>query len=127
VHIQRLPVTGIVDRVEYAPGKFISAAKDKSSDDNERNSILVKTDDGFIIPVVQIAGYISRRIVCWVKEGTMGEVGSRFGLIRFGSRVDIYLPEGISPKVALGQRMIAGETIMADLKENSEAAEVKEI
>lgn len=127
VHIQRTPVAGIVDRVEYNPGKFINAAKEKSSDDNERNSILIKTDDGYIIPVVQIAGYISRRIVCWVKEGTMCEAGERFGLIRFGSRVDIYLPEGIASKVAIGQRMTAGETIIADLKENGETIEVKEV
>ncbi len=127
VHIQRTPIAGIIERVEYNKGKFTSAIKDKASDDNERNSILIKTDDGYIIPVVQIAGYVSRRIVCWVKEGKICETGERFGLIRFGSRVDIYLPEGIIPKVAVGQRMIAGETVIADLKASDETVLVKEI
>ena len=127
MHIQRTPVAGIIERVEYNSGKFISAAKEKASDDNERNSILIKTDDGYTIPVVQIAGYVARRIVCWVAEGKLCETGERFGLIRFGSRVDVYLPEGVSPRVAVGQRMIAGETIIADLKDSGEHLEVKEI
>lgn len=127
VHVQRIPVDGVVDRIEYNAGRFLSAAKEKASDDNERNSILIKTDEGFLIPVVQIAGYISRRIVCWIKEGQIYQAGERLGLIRFGSRVDIYLPEGISAKVAIGQRMIAGETIIANLNDHSESTEAKEI
>jgi len=127
VHIQRAPVAGVIDRIEYNPGKFISAAEEKASDDNERNSLLIKTDNGRLIPVVQIAGYISRRILCWVKEGKILAPGERFGLIRFGSRVDLYLPEGITPKVAVGQRMIGGETIIADFNNHNEPVEVKEV
>ncbi len=127
VHLQRVPISGAIDRVEYNKGKFINAVKDKASDDNERNSITIKTDDGFIIPVVQIAGYVSRRISCWVKEGKQVETGERYGIIRFGSRVDIYLPEGIMPKVAVGQRMVGGETIIADISTHGDALEAKEI
>jgi phosphatidylserine decarboxylase len=125
-HIQRTPVAGIIERVEYNKGKFVSAAKEKASDDNERNSILIKTDDGHSVAVVQIAGYVARRIVCWVKEGKNIAAGERFGLIRFGSRVDVYLPEGVMPRVAVGQRMIAGETVIANINEHSEPLTVKE-
>ncbi len=127
MHIQRTPIAGIIDRIEYNKGKFSSAMKEKASDDNERNSLIIKTEDGYVIPVVQIAGYVTRRILCWVKEGSKCETGERFGMIRFGSRVDIYLPEGVAPYVAIGQRMIAGETVIADLKVSSEPVEVKEI
>ncbi len=127
VHINRIPIAGVIDRIEYNPGKFISAAKEKASDDNERNSLLIKTDEGYVIPVVQIAGYVARRIVSWVKEGTICETGERFGLIRFGSRLDVYLPEGINAKVSLGQKMIAGETVIADLKESYDPVYTKEI
>ena len=127
MHIQRAPIAGIVDRVEYNPGKFLSAAEEKASDDNERNSILIKTSDDVLIPVVQIAGYISRRIVCWAGEGKKLDAGERYGMIRFGSRVDIYLPEGVAPQVGIGQKMIAGETVIADLNNDEEAIEVQEI
>jgi len=127
VHIQRLPVSGTIERIEYSKGKFLNATDDKASDDNERNSIIINTDDGFTIPVVQIAGYIGRRIACWTKEGKQEQAGERYGMIRFGSRVDIYLPAGIMPQVAVGQKMVAGETVIANLGEHNEATEAKEI
>jgi phosphatidylserine decarboxylase len=115
VHVNRSPVSGRVARVAYKAGKFLNADLDKASEDNERNSLIVETP-GARIGVVQIAGLVARRIVCWVRDGQPVGAGERFGLIRFGSRVDVYLPEGTRPLVSEGQTMIAGETIIADLK-----------
>jgi phosphatidylserine decarboxylase len=115
VHVNRVPVGGTVTRISYRPGKFLNADLDKASEDNERNSLVVKTADDREVAVVQIAGLIARRIVCWVKEGDQIAPGARFGLIRFGSRLDVYLPEGATTTVSVGQTAIGGETIIADL------------
>lgn len=115
VHVQRIPATGTVERVAYKPGKFLSADLDKASEDNERNSVLVRTHDGHELVVVQIAGLIARRIVCQVAEGEKVDVGQTYGLIRFGSRVDLYLPAGSKVLVREGQRTIGGETPLAEL------------
>lgn len=115
VHINRAPVAGTIERIAYHPGKFLNASLDKASVDNERNSLALVLADGRRIGVVQIAGLIARRIVCRVREGQRLRTGERFGLIRFGSRTDLFLPKGVSPLVAVGQRMIGGETVMADL------------
>jgi len=114
-HVNRSPVTGKIERIVYRPGAFVNADLDKASEDNERNSFLIATDRGRI-GVVQIAGLIARRIVCFVRQGASVGIGERIGLIRFGSRVDIYLPEGVRPLVAEGQTAIAGETVIADLR-----------
>jgi phosphatidylserine decarboxylase len=116
VHINRAPVDGTITAIRYRPGKFLNASLDKASDDNERNALRIDTADGTPIIVVQIAGLIARRICSWVGEGQPIRAGERFGMIRFGSRVDVYLPEGVSPLVAPGQRCIAGETVIADLR-----------
>ena len=115
VHVNRVPLPGKVRKVAYKPGKFLNAELDKASEDNERNSLIIDTDYG-AIGVTQIAGLIARRIVCWVEGGEDMPVGERFGLIRFGSRVDVYLPIDCEPSVVVGQTMIAGETILADLE-----------
>lgn len=115
VHINRSPVAGTIERIAYHPGKFLNASLDKASIDNERNSLCLVLADGRRIGVVQIAGLIARRIICRVREGQRLGTGERFGLIRFGSRTDLFLPKGVSPLVAVGQRMIGGETVMADL------------
>lgn len=115
VHINRAPVGGTVERIAYHPGKFLNASLDKASVDNERNSLCLLLADGRRVGVVQIAGLIARRIICRVREGQSLRTGERFGLIRFGSRTDLFLPKGVSPLVAVGQRMIGGETVMADL------------
>jgi phosphatidylserine decarboxylase len=114
VHVNRTPVSGQIERIAYRPGKFINAELDKASEDNERNGIVIRTSAGRI-GMVQIAGLIARRIVCFVREGQSVNAGDRVGLIRFGSRVDVYLPEGTRPLVAEGQTAIAGETVLADL------------
>lgn len=118
VHVNRSAVTGQIERVAYRPGKFINAELDKASEDNERNGIVIRTSAGRI-GMVQIAGLIARRIVCFVREGQNVSAGDRVGLIRFGSRVDVYLPEGTRPIVAEGQTAIAGETVLADLAPGS--------
>ncbi len=115
VHVNRSPADATVTRIAYHPGKFLHAAEDKASDDNERNGLALAMADGRTLGVVQIAGLIARRIVCEVKEGEMLAAGQRFGLIRFGSRTDLYLPEGAEPLVAEGQIMIGAETVIADL------------
>ena len=115
-HVNRAPVGGKIVRVAYRAGKFLNAELDKASDDNERNGLVID-HNGTNIGVVQIAGLVARRIVCFVKEGENLSVGERFGLIRFGSRLDVYFPAGTVPKVALGQTMIAGETVLADLNQ----------
>ncbi len=114
VHVNRTPVAGKVTRIAYRPGKFINAELDKASEDNERNGIVVESIKG-PVGVVQIAGLIARRIVCFVHEGSELDAGERFGLIRFGSRLDTYLPKGSVPMVSVGQCAVAGETVLADL------------
>ncbi|MBO6038160.1 MAG: phosphatidylserine decarboxylase [Acetobacter sp.] len=115
VHVNRVPATGVVTRVVYTPGLFINANLDKASEDNERNALTITLPDNRTLAVVQIAGLVARRIVCSVTEGTSVQVGERFGLIRFGSRTDVYLPPDIEPLVSVGQTMVGGETIMAHL------------
>ena len=115
VHINRAPIAGRIAKVAYVPGKFLNADLDKASEDNERQHFLVTRDDGVSIGFTQIAGLVARRIMAFVKEGDTVAAGERIGLIRFGSRVDVYLPEGTSPQVLLGQRTIAGETVLATL------------
>ena len=115
VHINRSPIDGRIGRLAYVPGKFINADLDKASEDNERQALTIERADGTRIGVVQIAGLLARRIVPFVEEGDRLMAGQRFGLIRFGSRVDVYLPEGHNALVAVGQRAIAGETVLADL------------
>jgi phosphatidylserine decarboxylase len=117
VHVQRAPVSGQVTRAVYKPGKFLSADLDKASEDNERNSLLLTTSSGVEIVAVQIAGLIARRIVCQVAEGDKVRTGDTYGLIRFGSRVDIYVPVGSRVLVEPGQRTIGGETVLAELPE----------
>ena len=114
-HVNRAPVAGRVVAVASRPGKFFNASMDKASSDNERNSVCLELADGRKLAVVQIAGLVARRIVCFTKEGQSLLAGERFGLIRFGSRLDVYLPDGVEPMVALGQTMCAGETVIADL------------
>lgn len=114
-HVNRLPVSGRVAAVSYRPGRFLNASLDKASEDNERNAVSVAMADGRQVAVVQIAGLVARRIVCDVRQGDVLEAGQRFGMIRFGSRLDVYLPEGVAPLVAEGQTMVAGETVLADL------------
>lgn len=113
VHINRAPIGGEVRRVVYMPGRFVNADLDKASDDNERQHILIERGDGVAIGMTQIAGLVARRIVPFVKPGDIIAAGQRIGLIRFGSRVDVYLPLGTDPLVILGQRVIAGETVLA--------------
>jgi phosphatidylserine decarboxylase len=115
VHINRTPVGGTVRRVVYIPGKFMNADLDKASDENERQHILIERNDGLLLGFTQIAGLVARRIVPFVKPGDMVGKGQRVGLIRFGSRVDIYLPAGTDPKVMIGQTTIAGETVLAEI------------
>jgi phosphatidylserine decarboxylase len=115
-HVNRSPVSGRIERMAYRPGRFVNADLDKASEDNERNCLAIRTASGAEIGVVQIAGLVARRIVPFVRQGTSVAVGERIGMIRFGSRVDIYLPEGVRPLAAEGQTAIAGETILADLR-----------
>jgi phosphatidylserine decarboxylase len=114
VHVNRSPASGTLERIAYRPGKFINADLDKASEENERNGLVIRTPAGRV-GIVQIAGLLARRIVCFVREGQRVNAGDRIGLIRFGSRVDVYLPEGTRPLVAEGQLSIAGETVLADL------------
>ena len=117
VHINRSPCAGTIGRMSYVPGKFVNAELDKSSDENERQHILIERGDGVVVGMTQIAGLVARRIVPFVKPGDIVAAGQRVGLIRFGSRVDIYLPSGTSPQVLMGQRVIAGETVIGKLGE----------
>ena len=117
VHINRAPIGGTIRRVVYIPGKFVNADLDKASEDNERQHILVERQDGLMVGFTQIAGLVARRIVPFVKPGDIVAVGQRVGLIRFGSRVDVYLPAGTGSRVLMGQKIVAGETILADLGE----------
>lgn len=112
-HVNRAPMRGNIRSIMHRPGKFLNAELDKASSENERNSLLIDGPKGQIA-VVQIAGLVARRIVCWSKPGNELSAGERFGLIRFGSRVDIYLPEGAVSRVAVGQTAVAGETVLAE-------------
>lgn len=125
VHINRAPVAGRIVRSVYVPGAFLNAALDKASEDNERRALVIAMADGSEIGVVQIAGLIARRIVTFKEEGDTVAAGERFGLIRFGSRVDIYLPPGKSCLVAVGQTAIAGETVLADLVSSESEREAR--
>ena len=117
VHINRAPIGGTIRRIVYISGKFLNADLDKASDENERQHIMIERSDGARIGFTQIAGLVARRIVPFIKEGDFVAVGQRVGLIRFGSRVDVYLPQGTAPAVVKGQRIVAGETILAVIGE----------
>jgi len=114
VHINRSPIDGRVRKMAYVPGKFLNADLDKASEENERQHFLIESD-GFAIGVTQIAGLIARRILTFVQEGDSVQAGQRIGMIRFGSRVDVYLPADTGPRILLGQRAIAGETVLAEI------------
>ena len=116
VHVNRVPIGGTITGLNYRPGKFLNASLDKASEFNERQGLRVTMADGRDVAFVQIAGLIARRILCDVAGGQAVRTGERFGMIRFGSRVDVYLPEGVEPLVAQGQRVIAGETVLADIR-----------
>ena len=120
-HVNRMPVGGQITAIAYRPGKFFNASVDKASTDNERNGVAILLPDGRQVGVVQIAGLVARRIVCFASTGQTLRAGDRFGLIRFGSRLDVYLPVGVAPMVSLGQTMIAGETVIADLSSTAAA------
>jgi phosphatidylserine decarboxylase len=115
VHINRAPIGGTVRRVVYIPGKFMSADLDKASEENERQHVMIERGDGLLLCITQIAGLVARRIVPFIKPGDMLAAGQRIGLIRFGSRVDIYLPTGTEPQIVLGQKVVAGETVIAEI------------
>jgi len=115
VHINRSPVAGKITKIVYVPGKFLNAELDKASEENERQCLTLETGNGTRVGCVQIAGLIARRIVTFVQQGATVEAGERFGLIRFGSRTDIYLPPGTRPVVSVGQTAIGGETVLADM------------
>jgi len=122
VHVNRVPLGGTVVKQVYRPGKFLNAALDKASDENERHAVHLRTKDGKDIVFVQIAGLVARRIVCHLTDGQEVRSGERFGLIRFGSRTDIYLPDGVEPQVGVGQNMVGGETVIADLQADNNVA-----
>jgi phosphatidylserine decarboxylase len=115
VHINRTPIGGTVRRLIYIPGKFLNADLDKASEENERQHVMIERGDGLVVCFTQIAGLVARRIVPFIKPGDMLANGQRVGLIRFGSRVDVYLPKGTAPRVLLGQKVIAGETVLAEV------------
>lgn len=119
VHINRIPVDGVIEGQVYRPGRFVNAALDKASLDNECNALAIRMADGAMVGVVQIAGLIARRIVTWIQPGQAVRAGERYGLIRFGSRMDVYLPPGATPLVAVGQTMVGGETVLADLNSSN--------
>lgn len=124
-HINRAPIAGQVTAVAYRKGSFLNASLDKASVENERNALAIRLEDGRHIAVVQIAGLVARRIMCWTQPGQSLRTGERFGLIRFGSRLDVYLPEGVEPQVALGQTMIGGETVIAMIGQDVPARSVR--
>jgi phosphatidylserine decarboxylase len=126
VHVNRVPVDGTITALAYRPGKFVNAAFDKASEDNERMALKVTTYDGVDVGFVQIAGLVARRIVCTVKLDEPVRAGQVFGLIRFGSRLDIYLPEGVAPLVVPYQTTVAGETVIADLQSDETARQGEE-
>lgn len=116
VHVNRIPIAGGIDKLHYYPGKFLNANLDKASEENERQLVKITTPEGVGIGVVQIAGMVARRILCDLKDGQSVKTGERFGIIRFGSRVDVFLPPNVSPLVMVGQVAVGGETVLADLK-----------
>ena len=118
-HVNRIPIDGEIIKNSYRPGKFLNASLDKASEDNERRSLVIRTEKGVKVVFVQIAGLVARRIVCWVDEGQSLRAGERYGMIRFGSRIDVYLPKGTRLTAIPGQRAVAGETPIAQL-DNSE-------
>jgi phosphatidylserine decarboxylase len=120
VHINRSAMDGRIVKLAYVPGKFLNAELDKASEDNERQAVTLQRQDGSRIGMVQIAGLVARRIVKFVQEGDTLQAGQRFGLIRFGSRVDVFLPQGVVPLVCVGQRAVAGETVLAEFGSASE-------
>lgn len=123
-HVNRAPVRGRISRIEHRPGKFLNADLDKASTENERNGLVIESPHGQMA-VVQVAGLVARRIVCWAEAGTDISVGDRFGIIRFGSRLDVYLPKGAVPRVAIGQTAIGGETVLADFSETASSPLVR--
>lgn len=114
VHSNRLPVDGSIEKVSYFPGRFLNADLDKASLENERNAVVIRRADGSVVTCVQVAGLIARRILCYVQAGQAVARGTRFGFIRFGSRVDVYLPLQARPRVVIGEKVVATETILAD-------------
>jgi len=116
VHVNRVPVAGKITKEHYHAGAFLNASLDKASEENERQLVKVTTEDDKEVGFIQIAGLVARRIVCYLKEGQEVKTGERFGLIRFGSRMDVFLPKGVAPQVVVGQTAVGGETILADLK-----------
>lgn len=116
VHVNRIPIDGTVEEIDYHEGTFVNASLDKASEDNERASVLLRLADGRDLVFVQIAGLVARRIICDLERDQAVSTGERYGLIRFGSRADVYLPEGAEPLVVVGQRVIGGETVLADLQ-----------
>ena len=125
VHVNRVPVAGEIKKIDYRPGKFFNASLDKASVFNEKNYLLIKTKDGKEVIMSQIAGLIARRIVCSVKEGDVLEKGARMGIIRFGSRVDVYLPTTEVPQIVVGQTVVGGETILATFGKKSKISSHK--
>ncbi len=125
VHVNRAPVSGRIKRSVYVPGAFLNAGLDKASEENERRALVIETLGGVEIGVVQIAGMVARRIVTFASEGEAVGIGQRFGLIRFGSRVDVYLPPGRTALVAVGQRTVGGETVLADLRSDEPPREAR--
>lgn len=123
VHVNRTPVDGRVVKLAYVPGAFVNASLDKASEKNERQLVAMESRDGRPLAFVQIAGLVARRIICKISEGQTLLAGERMGMIRFGSRVDVYLPPDVAPQVALGQRCVAGETVIADLESTEKARE----
>lgn len=121
VHVNRVPAQGKITKSVYIPGKFLNATLDKASKDNERQLLALKTKGGKDLCFVQIAGLVARRILCEAEVGQEYKAGERFGMIRFGSRLDVYLPEGVEPQVVLGQTMVAGESIIANLSSDAKA------
>lgn len=116
VHVNRIPCAGRIRTIRYQPGKFLAASKELASTENEQNAVLLETDAGVPILFVQVAGLIARRIVCWIREGDTVVRGARFGMIRFGSRTDLFLPIGTQIRVAPGQKVKGGESIIGVLK-----------
>ncbi len=127
VHVNRIPVSGVVKKLVYKPGLFLNAGDPRASFENERCAALIAHESGREFGVVQIAGLIARRILCDVQEGQDVKKGDRYGIIRFGSRVDIYLPEGVAPLVSVGQTMIGGETVLADMASSETARDTQTI
>ncbi len=120
VHVNRVPISGKIEKIAYTPGKFFNASLDKANEYNERNAILMRTDNGYPVAFVQIAGLIARRIVYNIKEGDILKSGERFGIIRFGSRVNVYVPMTVKLNVDIGQTVIGGETILAKREINEQ-------